>query len=99
MRLTLVESTCRVVSSVSAHYESSRELRKIPHRRERPNYRAQRSNNRSRARFLRDVHETLMLISFLFQEQCQRRRPAHRGRAEEGAAREHRPDSETVPRR
>lgn len=37
---------------------------------------------------------------FPFQEQCQRRRPAHRRRrAEERAAREHRPDSEAVPRR
>lgn len=36
--------------------------------------------------------------SFLFQEQCQRRRSAHRvGRVEEGAARKHRADSEAVP--
>jgi len=56
----------------------------------------------SGSRSLRDAPTGLAIVHnpFLFQEQCQRRSSAHRiGRVEERAAREHRPDSEAVPRR
>lgn len=54
--------------------------------------------------FRQDVYKSgtidVNIHSFLFQKQCQRRRPAHCiSRVEEGASRKHRPDSEAVPRR